>query len=388
MFHIFKTEQIKKAAITDVYFDRTVKIIKEKNLDKTVVAEVRTKSLPYNYQWAILAGVEEVLTLLEGVPVKVWVMLEGTLFHSMEPVFVIEGKYSQFATFETPLLGLLCQASGIATRAARCYKLSQGKPVYHFGARKMHPVITLMIDRASYIGGCEGVAVGESAKFLKEEPVGTIPHSLVLITGDTLKSAKLFHQVIEPNVKRVVLIDTLGDEKFEALRVAKELGKDLFAVRLDTPASRRGDILKILKEIRWELDLRGYQHVKLFVSGGLNEHKIYELNQTADAFGVGSWISNAPIIDFALDIVEIEGKPIAKKGKYSGKKRVWKCLSCGSTKITPWLEKYPTCQCGEKTEPLLKLMIDGGKITKPFASPKNIRKFVLQQIKKTKIDGV
>jgi len=388
MFHIFSEEKIKKAAITDVYFERTIKIIREKNLDKVVAAEIRAKELPSDYKWAVLAGMEEALTLLEGLPVKVWAMPEGTLFHKMEPVLLIEGKYSDFAAYETCLLGFLCQASGIATRAARCKVLSEGKPVYHFGARRMHPGVTLMIDRASYIGGCEGVAVGESAKFLEEEPIGTIPHSLVLLAGDTLRSIKLFHQVIEPEVKRVALVDTLGDEKIETLRVAKEFGKDLFAVRIDTPASRRGNIFEMLKEIRWELDLRGYEHVKLFVSGGLNERKIHELNKVADAFGVGTWISNAPVVDFALDIVEIDGEPVAKKGKHSGKKQVWKCLSCGSTKVLPWNERLSTCECGGETKPLLELMIDEGKIKEPFPSSKKIREFVLHQLEKIDVSEV
>jgi len=382
MFHIFSEDRIKNAVITDVYFERTIKIIKEKGLDKVVAAEVRARELPSDYRWAILGGIEETLTLLEGLPVNVWAMSEGTLFHAMEPVLLIEGKYSDFAAYETCLLGFLCQASGIATRAARCKLASGGKPVYHFGARRMHPGITLMIDRSSYIGGCDGVAVKESARFLEEEPVGTIPHSLVLLAGDTLKSIKLFDEVIEPQVKRVALIDTLGDEKFEALRVADELGRKLFAVRIDTPASRRGDILAILKEIRWELDLRGFNHVKLFVSGGLNEKKIRQLNQVADAFGVGTWISNAPVVDFALDIVEIDKKPIAKKGKHSGKKQVWRCPACGAGRILPWSEDIPSCECGEKMVPLLKLMIREGKLVNPFPSVKKIRDFVLSQLKK------
>jgi len=389
MFHIIEPEKIKKGIISDVYFDRTVKIIKEKNIDRTVVAEIRARELPCGYNWAILAGMEEALTLLEGLPVKVWAMPEGTVFHAMEPVLVIEGKYSDFAAYETCLLGFLCQASGIATRAARCKKLSGGKPVYHFGARRMHPGITLMIDRASFIGGCDGVAVGESARFLGEEPVGTIPHSLVLLVGDTLESVKFFHEIIEPEVKRIALIDTLGDEKFETLRVAEALGKELFAVRIDTPASRRGNIVEIAQEIRWELDLRGYNHVKIFVSGGLNEERIYRLNKVVDAFGVGTWISNAPVVDFALDIVEIEEKPMAKKGKLSGKKQVWRCPKCSFTEIMPWREeKIPSCQCKEKMQPLLRLMINEGKIIQSFPSPKKIREFVLNQIEKIKLEEV
>jgi len=384
MFHISNPKDIKEGKITDVYFNRTVEIIRKKKIDRLVVAEVRAKEFPNGYEWAVLAGIDEVAYLLEGLPIKVWWMREGTLFHPLEPVVILEGNYSDFALYETALLGLLCQASGIATRAARCKKVSKGKLIYHFGARRMHPGITLMIDRASYIGGCDGVAVGASAKLLGEDPAGTIPHSLILLVGDTIKATSLFHEVIEPVVKRVALIDTIGDEKFESIRVAEKLGKNLFAVRLDTPSSRRGNFLEILKEVRWELDLRGYKNVKLFVSGGINEERIDRLSSVADAFGVGTWISNAPVIDFSLDIVEVEGKPFSKKGKRSGKKQVWKCTSCGSTWLLPFSSPAPSCRCGGTTFPLLKLSIDKGELTEPLPSPQEIRKYVLNQLEKVK----
>ncbi len=388
MFHFYCQEKIKNASITDIYFNRTVKIIKSKNLDKRVAAEIRARKFPCNYPWAVLAGVEEAVNLLEGLKINVWIMSEGTVFYPMEPVLLIEGSYSEFATYETSLLGFLCQASGIATRAARCKKLAGGKSIYHFGARRMHPAITLMIDRASYIGGCDGVAVEESARFLRQEAIGTIPHSLVLLVGDTLKATQLFHQVIDPQVKRVALIDTMGDEKFETIRVAEALGKSLFAVRVDTPPSRRGNIVEILKELRWELNLRGHQHVQLFVSGGIDENKIRALSSIADAFGVGTWISNAPVVDFSLDIVEIEGVPIAKKGKLSGRKQVWVCQSCNFRQTTPWSENTPLCRCGKKMQPLLKLMIKEGKVVQSLPAPQKIREFVLHQIEKLEIDGV
>lgn len=380
MFHLADPKDIKEGKITDVYFERTVKIIKAKGIDRRVVAEVRASQLPASYPWAVLAGLDEVLTLFEGIKVNLWAMPEGTFFHSFEPVLVIEGNYSDFAKYETPLLGFLCQASGVATRAARCKKAAGDKLIYHFGARRMHPGIAPMIDRASFIGGCDGVAVTRSAQELGEEPIGTIPHALVLLVGDTVKATRVFHEVIEPEVKRVSLIDTLGDEKFEALRVAEELGKDLFGVRLDTPSSRRGDFLQLLKEVRWELDLRGFNKVKLFVSGGIDEEKINQLNQVADAFGVGTWISNAPVIDFALDIVEIEGRPFAKKGKCSGTKQVWRCSSCDSTLILPRGKRAERCSCGGEMFGLLKPMIEGGKIVKKIPSAQKLRDYVLEQL--------
>ena len=108
-------------------------------------------------------------------------------------------------------------------------------------------------------------------------------------------------------MRRVALIDTLQDEKFEAIRVAEALGKDLYAVRLDTPSSRRGDFFRILEEVRWELDIRGFEHVKILASGGIDEYEILRLNPLVDGYGVGTSIANAPVLSFALDIMEIEG---------------------------------------------------------------------------------
>jgi len=382
MFHISNSDDIKEGKITDVYFERTVRILKKKRLDKRVVVEIRARTLPSPYQWAILGGLDEALYLLEGLEVDVWSMSEGTIFHPFEPVLTIEGNYSEFGRYETALLGLVCQASGIATRAARCKKSSQGKTVYHFGARRMHPGITSMIDRASFVGGCDGVAVRRSAEELGEEAVGTIPHALVLLAGDTVKAIQFFDEVIEPKVDRVALIDTLGDEKFEALRVAEALGKNLFAVRIDTPASRRGDIMELLQEVRWELDLQGFKKVKIFVSGGITEEGIAILNSVVDAFGVGTYISNAPVIDFSLDIVEINSKPLAKKGKRSGKKQLWQCSSCLTRSILPFRERIVKCSCGGDFTPLTKQVIKEGRIVTDLPSPRKIRKYVLEQLDK------
>ncbi len=382
MFHLSSNGDIKKGRITDIYFERTLRIIKQKNIDQRVVVEVRTRALPSPYQWAILAGLDEVLYLLEGLKVDVWSMPEGSPFYPFEPILTIEGNYSEFARYETALLGLVCQASGVATRAARCKKACPNKLVYHFGARRMHPGITSMIDRASFIGGCDGVSVRTSAEELEEEPIGTVPHALILLAGDTVKATQFFDEVIESEVKRVALIDTLADEKFEALRVAEALGKNLFAVRIDTPASRRGDIMELLKEVRWELDLQGFKNVKIFVSGGITEERIALLSSVADAFGVGTYISNAPVINFSLDIVEINSKPLAKKGKRSGKKQLWQCSSCLTRSVLPFRERIVKCSCGGDFTPLTKQVIKKGRVVTDLPSPQEIRRYVLQQLDK------
>ena len=67
------------------------------------------------------------------------------------------------------------------------------------------------------------------------------------------------------------------------------------------------------------LDMEGYNHVKIFVSGGLTPERIKLLKEAgADAFGIGSYISGAAPIDMTLDIKEIDGSPIAKRGRIPG----------------------------------------------------------------------
>ena len=180
----------------------------------------------------------------------------------------------------------------------------------------------------------------------------------------------------------MALIDTFCDEKEESIRVAQQLGRNLFAVRLDTPSSRRGNMRQILEEVRWELNLRGFQHIKLFISGGIDENQIIDLNPVADAYGVGTSISNAPVLDFSFDIVEIAGSPLAKRGKKSGKKQVLQCPNCFQNHTVPAKYSHNKCSCGAPFEPLLHPLIQKGKIVHPLPPPQKIRQFVLQQLER------
>jgi nicotinate phosphoribosyltransferase len=381
-FHTASGAEIKSGQVSDVYFARTVEILTARKNRKHVKAEVYLKSLPEDWHWAILAGIEEVAALMDGVSVDVRAMDEGTVFAPYQPVLTVEGVYVDWAKYETALLGLLCQASGIATKAARCKKAAGERAVISFGARRMHPAIAPMIERNAFIGGCDGVAVTKAAELIDADPLGTIPHSLVLMLGDTVEALKAFHEIIEPKARRVALIDTLQDEKFEALRVAQALGKDLYAVRLDTPSSRRGDLYRILEEVRWELNLRGFGHVKLIASGGIDEYEILHLNPVADSYGVGTSIANAPVLNFALDIMEIEGKPMAKRGKMSGAKDVLRQRGTLETIVLPAGAPPPA----GTWDPMLKPLVTGGRVARDLPPPRTIRDFVLEQLAPVPLD--
>jgi len=387
MFHIADPKDIKAGKYTDVYFTRTMEVLKAKKIDKWVKAEFIAKRFPEDYGWGVLAGIEETAYLLKDLKVNARAMKEGTIFRAYEPVMEIEGMYTDFGIYETSLLGLLCQASGVATKAARCKKAAGDRRVISFGARRIHPVVAPMVERNAFIGGCDGVSVVKNAELIGEEPSGTMPHALILIMGDTVEATKAFDEVIHPKVKRVSLIDTFNDEKIEAIRVAEALGKKLFGIRLDTPSSRRGDFTKIIEEIRWELNLRGFGHVQIYVSGGLDEKRILALNPVVDAYGVGTSITNARVINFAMDIVEIDGKPLAKRGKMSGAKSVFRCTKCFQDRMVPFkkergrsFQSVDRCLCGSRFKELITPFIQNRKILWDLPKPQAIREYVFEQL--------
>ncbi|MCE5261446.1 MAG: nicotinate phosphoribosyltransferase [Euryarchaeota archaeon] len=380
-------DDIQKGLTTDVYFQRTEAILKAKGLlDVHTRSEVTVADLPDAWPWAVLCGTEEVVRILEGREVDLYALPEGSLFTPRTrrgvklPVASIDGPYGQYCSLETPALGFICYASGVATMAARCKLAAGSLPVISFGVRRMHPAMAPVIDRSSFIGGCDGVSSLKGAELVGKAASGTMPHSLVIMMGDQREAFKAFGEIIDPTVPRVALTDTFFDEKAEALMAAEAM-PGLRSVRLDTPGSRRGNMADIVREVRWELDLRGYTNVGVFVSGGLDEVKIKELAAAgASGFGVGTSISNAPTIDFAMDIVEKAGKPIAKRGKFAGRKYVFKCPDCLEYEVSLRRDDPPKCSCGEEMRWAEVKVIEKGKRLVPEEPAEEIRRRVLRQM--------
>ncbi len=380
-FQVASDEQIRQGKVTDVYFERVVEALRSRGINPLVSMEVRASGLPRDRAWSVFTGLEEVLELTSGLPVTVRALDEGELFTAGEPVLSVTGRYLDFGVFETAVLGFLCQASGVATTAARCRKAAGDRALISFGARRMHPAIAPMIERNAYVGGCDGVAVVESAERLGIEPSGTMSHTLILCTRDEKLAYELFDQVMGPDVKRIALVDTFQDEKFGALYAARVLGDRLYAVRLDTPGSRRGDFLEIMREVRWELDIRGFGDVGIFLSGNIDEYKILEYNEMAFGYGVGTHISNSPVIDFAMDIVEIEGHPLAKRGKTSGLKQVYRCPVDGARLTVLERAEGPACPtCAGPMEAMLKERLRDGQRLASDPPPAEIRSRVLGRL--------
>ncbi|MFX0113468.1 MAG: nicotinate phosphoribosyltransferase [Candidatus Hodarchaeota archaeon] len=393
-FRLATEEEILAGETTDIYFDRTLQVL---NSDPTireieVVAEITVSSLKHD--WAILAGMNDAIGLLEGKNVDLWSLSEGTVFSAQDiagvrvPILTIVGRYADFAKFETPLLGFLGSATGMTTSAARTRLAAKDKLVISFGARRAHPALSPLVSYCAYIGGCDGVSSILGAKLLGINPSGTMPHALVILFGSQEKAWKAFDEVVDSSVPRIALCDTYLDEKAESLFAAEVLGEKLWGVRLDTPGSRRGDFLKIIQETRWELDIRNFKDVRIFVSGGLGEKEVAHLRDYVDGFGIGSAISSATPVDFALDIVAVKKgekwAPAAKRGKFSGHKTAWQCEKCFKIKATPFIaDKMPICpHCGIKMSNITFQILEKGERLEFFPDPKKTRDKILEQLKR------
>src|SRR2546430_8991805 len=241
-FYIATADALRAGRTADLDFGRTLDIQKKAGRSRgNVVAGVTAGALPTDWPWGIFCGLEEVVHLLEGKGASLWALPEGSVFPPKThrgiplPVMILEGPYEEWALYETPVLGMICQASGIATKAARIRKLANGKQVLSFGVRRMHPGIAPLIERSVTIGGLDPIPTPLGADLLGVPAIGTMPHALVIVMGGPREAFAALPTYLEAKTPRLPPLHTYYHAKTEAL-MAVEAIPDLAGVRLDTPA--------------------------------------------------------------------------------------------------------------------------------------------------------
>ena len=298
---------------------RALTILRNEGINHEVVVEFTAERA------GIFCGINEVKTLLKQVLPEtgreVWALDEGDSVGSGEVGLRVRAPYASFGLFETAMLGTLASCTGWATAASECVDASDGIPVVAYGARHIHPEVVGVMDYSAVVGRCSSSSsvIGQQLHGLT--PSGTMPHSLVLLMGDTVSSIMAFDKHMPPEVPRVALVDTFKDESDEALEVAKALREKLRGIRLDTPKERGGVTPELVHEIRSRLDQRGHTQVDIYVSGGITPERIrnfVELKAPVSVFAVGHYIAAAPPIPLTADIKEIEGRSVAKRGRIPG----------------------------------------------------------------------
>jgi len=307
-----------KGKNADIYFLRTKEILEKENVNNTVTMEF------FPSADGILCGINQAIDLLKDVlpeGSEIWAMEEGAPIARKETVMRVKASYNSFGIYETALLGMLASQTGWATAARECVEAAGNVPCISFGARHVHPSVSPFMEYAAIVGGCTTCATTAGAKLAGKKPSGTMPHALVLNMGDTVDAALAFDKYIDTSILRSVLVDTFKDEAEEALNVASALGQKLTSVRLDTARERGGVTADLIKEVRARLDLAGYTNVGIFVTGGLTPERILDYKAKGapvTGFGIGSFISGRSAVDFTADIYEINGRPVAKRGRIPG----------------------------------------------------------------------
>jgi nicotinate phosphoribosyltransferase len=313
------SEDVLSGETADIYFARTVEILRYEDLNPVATMEF------FASRAGVLCGMEEVKALLARVLPKdnseLWALADGDSISEKEVVLRVTAPYQSYGLYETAIDGILAHCSGWASAARECVEAAQGIPVVSFGARHVYPSVAGIMDYSAIVGGCTGCSSVAGAKLAGIEPAGTIPHALILIIGDTAKATLAFDRHMPSGIPRVSLVDTFKDEAEESVLVAKALGGKLDSVRLDTPSERGRVTPALVKEVRAHLDLAGFKKVKIFVSGGISVDRIrqfVEAGAPVDGFGVGSYITGAKPLDITADLHQIEGRPIAKRGRIPG----------------------------------------------------------------------
>jgi nicotinate phosphoribosyltransferase len=330
----------------------------KKNLHETEsVFHLFFRRLPFKGQWAIAAGLEYVVKLIQNFrfsdsdiaflgskklpndqpvfepgflqylrdlkfTVTIDAVPEGTVVFSNEPLVRVTGPLLQCQLLETILLNIVNFQTLIATKAARVALAAEGSKVAEFGLRRCQGFGGLEATRASYIGGCHSTSNVLAAKMFNIPTMGTHAHSWVMTFPTELEAFDAWCEVSPEN--SILLVDTFNVRQGvrNAITVGKKLrakGQTLKGIRLDS-----GDLTKLSQEARQMLDEAGFTESVIVASGDLDEYRISALKAEGakiDLWGVGTNLVTAedqPALGgvFKLGAVK-EGKTWKHRIKFS-----------------------------------------------------------------------
>jgi len=377
------------------------------------------RSLPENRAFLIACGIEDALAYLKNFSFSngdiaylkqfsfgkrflnflkglkfsgdVWALKEGSLVFPGEPILRVTADLIQAQLVEAYLLNAVNVQSAIASKAVRVVMAAGKNPVFDFSLRRTQGVdASLKAARASYIAGCKGTSNVLAGKMFDIKVVGTMAHSYVMSFGDELKSFRAYAEVFPD--KSVLLLDTYNYTKGiqDAISIARELktkGFKLLGVRLDS-----GNLIRESKKVRVLLDKNGLSAVSILASGNLDEYKITKLMKSKspiNAFGVGTNMgvsTDAPYCDVVYKISEVTDEkgrfcPTMKlsknKATYPGRKQVYRIKDAKGRFVKDILalenEKI-------KGAPLLKKVMNRGRLLQPEVKLEQIRKVTRKQL--------
>ena len=313
--------------------------------DTEAVFDYFFRKLPFNGGYAIFAGLEDLLNILDILRFdkedlaflkrqgyhpdfirylekfrftgNVYSSIEGDLVFPVRPVLQIEANIIEAQIIETLLLNILNFQTLIATKASRMRQAAESRNLIDFGLRRAQGPGGYYASRAAFIGGFDSTSNVRAGRDYDIPLSGTMAHSFIESYDDELSAFTHFAEVHPDDCVLIVdTYDTLKSGIPNAIAVAKKMeekGLRLNGIRLDS-----GDLAYLAKESRRRLDSAGLNYVKIAVSNQLDEYiikSLLEQQAPIDVFGVGtSLVTGHP--DGALDgvykLAFANGKPRIK----------------------------------------------------------------------------
>src|SRR5256884_5194343 len=121
-------ERIREGYYSDVYFNRTVDVLRSDQKHPHVLMQVFQKKR------AVIGGMDEAIAIVklcseDFSQLRVHALYDGDEVAPWETAMTIEGDYSLFARLETVYLGVLSRRTKVATNLRRGVQPAPGKPV-------------------------------------------------------------------------------------------------------------------------------------------------------------------------------------------------------------------------------------------------------------------
>jgi nicotinate phosphoribosyltransferase len=237
---------------------------------------------------------------------------EGELYFPGSPVLTVEGSFAEVVVLETLVLSVLNHDCAIASAAARMAVAAGGRALIEMGSRRTHEEAAVAAARAAYLAGFSTTS-NLAAGYRHGIPTsGTAAHAYTLL-HDTEASA-FRGQVDALGLGTTLLVDTY--DITAGIRAAVEVaGPGLGAIRIDS-----GDLAVHAFQAREQLDSLGATRTRIILSGDLDEFALAALARApVDAYGVGTSVvtgSGAPTAEFVYKLVEVDGRPVAKRSEH------------------------------------------------------------------------
>ncbi len=304
------------------------------------VFEFYFRTNPFNSGYAVFAGLERVVSLIEQFHFTeeelaflreegfkeefleylktlrftgdIFAMKEGEVVFAKEPILVVKAPLIQAQILETLILNVVNYQTLVASKASRIRHVAQDKLLFEFGARRAQEIdAALWGSRAAYLAGFDATSLVQSGKRFKIPIVGTHAHSFVQKYRSEIEA---FRAYARNNCDVSFLVDTYDTLKSglpNAIKVADEFKEKitLRSIRIDS-----GDLAYQSKEARKLLDKSGYKETKIIASNDLDEETIMSLmieDAKIDGFGIGTKLVTSysqPALGGVFKLVAFEEK--------------------------------------------------------------------------------